>query len=338
MPWCRSEIILSVVVRFVAVWSMIPGLTWFETSEAAQESLVNCNEVIFEDRCACNERVLLALTQMKRIVPDTTQFGNTGEANTAIIIQQEQQHRLRTFYAPACDLPSSPERLPLSEQHRGGWFDRGAIDRHLKSLRTETIELVGKDIGSNRLLIGRWEGWQTLFNGKPSPVSFYVFPVDGSQPFLKACSDQGMVFLRVKDGYLELPRFDPFGLAYSIRLWRSSAPHSQDLEGVALLDVRPGQVVVAGLVQLSRVVMFDWSTPPSSYFCQDRDLEEQKRMAREEQERNLEEKGKLLFIQLKKQIQQLGRELEAVRLELERTRSRSFVGDVNHQSRDMDAK
>jgi hypothetical protein len=141
-----------------------------------------------------------------------------------------------------------------------------------------------------------------------------------------------MVFLRVKDGYLEWPRTDSYGLAYSIRLWTSSAPYTHDLEGVALLEVRPGEVVVAGLVQLSRTLVFDWTTPPSNYFCQDRDLEEQKRVVREEEERRREEEGKRLSIGLEKQIQQLRRELDAVRLELEAARSRLFVGDVNNQS------
>jgi len=51
---------------------------------------------------------------------------------------------------------------------------------------------------------------------------------------------------------------------------------------VVLLEVRPGEVVPAGLVSLSRAVKFDWTTPPSMYFCQDRDLEEQRKTAQEE--------------------------------------------------------
>ena len=101
---------------------------------------------------------------------------------------------------------------------------------------------------------------------------------------MKACSDQGMVLGRVRDGYLEFPRLDFSDLAYSVQLWMSSAPRSRDLEGVILLGVRPSEVVVAGLVWLSRAVRFDWSTPASSYFCQDRDLEERRRIARERQE------------------------------------------------------
>ena len=338
----RRPVIPSSVVRFTAAWAMILCLIWFGTSEAAQDPLVNCNEVILEDRCACNERVLRALTQSRPMFLDPTEGGNPGEADAAISIQQARQHRLRTFYAPACKGWSSSELLPVAEQHTGGWLDRETIESHLKPLGAKTIDVHPRDgveyIGPDILLPGRWEGWQTLFGGKPSPVSFHVILVDGKGPFVKACSDQGMVFARVKDGYLELPRSDSFGLAYSIRLWRSRAPHSQDLEGIVLLEVRPGKVLVAGLVWLSRAVKLDWSTPPSSYFCQDRDLEERKKIFREAQERKREEEGTLPLIQLEKRVQQLRRELEAVRIELEAARPRSFIGDVNRQGPNVDAK
>ncbi|MGH7411326.1 MAG: hypothetical protein ACREJ6_09775 [Candidatus Methylomirabilis sp.] len=250
---------------------------------------MNCNEVILKDRCACNERILLALTRSRPIVFDPTEGGNTGEANAAIAIQQERQHRLRTFHAPICASESTPARLPLAPQHTGAWLDRKAIEDNLRPLGTNAIDVEAKEgddgwVRPDTLLLGRWEGWQTLFGAKPSPISLHVISVDGPGPFVTACSDQGMVFARVKGGYVEFPRSDFSDLAYSIRLWRSGPPRSRDLEGVALLEVRPGKVVVAGLVWLSRAVRFDWSTPPSSYFCQDRDLEEWKNFVREKQE------------------------------------------------------
>jgi len=285
-------------IGFVVACAMILGLTWFGTSEAASGSQVNCNEVMAEDRCACNDRVLLALTTMRRIVPDPNAYANVAEVNTAIALQQEQRNRLRTFYAPGCDGPASPDNLPLAAPHvtgrpYGGW----AIDNHLKPLLAEAIDDSNDKLNvARKLLVGRWEGWQTLFGGKPTPVSFHVISVgtpllklQAQSPgrFVKACSDQGMVFGRLRDGYMELPRADSSGSAYSIRLWKSIAPRSRDLEGVILLEVRPGEVLVAGLVSLSRAPKFDWTGPPSNYFCQDRDLEEQRKNAQEEQGRML---------------------------------------------------
>jgi hypothetical protein len=286
----------SVKIGLVATGAVILGLAWLGTSQAAQDSQVNCNEIMAEDRCACNERVLLALTRMRRIVPDPNLYANVGEINTAIAIQQEQRNRLRTYYAPGCDGPASPDNLPLAAPHvtgklYGGW----SIDRHLKPLLTEIIDAsdLGRLILARKLLVGRWDGWQTLFGGKPTPVSFHVISVGTPLqleplqpgPYVKACSDQGMVFGQVRGGYVELPRVDATGATYSIRLWKSVAPRSRDLEGVVLLEVRPGETLVAGIVSLSRAVKFDWTGPPSNYFCQDRDLEEQRRNAQDEQRR-----------------------------------------------------
>jgi hypothetical protein len=294
MPGWRSEK-LSIVGGFVAAWVLILCLIRFETSEAAQESLVNCNEVMLEDRCACNERILRALGQSRAVVVDPTAGGNPGETHAAITMQQLRQQRLRTFYAPDCKNASSPERLPLSEPHTTDRRHGSAIEKHLQPILTNTIDGSNHSelIVARKLLVGRWEGWQTLFGGRPSSIFFHVISVGNPlplqplqpAPFVKACSDQGMVFGRLRDGYVELPRSDSSGGAYSIRLWRSSAPHSRDLEGVVLLEVRPGEVLVAGLVSLSRSVKFDWTVPPSSYFCQDRDLEEQRKNAQEEETR-----------------------------------------------------
>lgn len=282
------------MIGFAARWAIVLCLIGIGTSEAAQDPLVNCNEVMFEDRCACNERVLRALTQSRPIFIDPTEGGNPGEARAAIAMQQLRQQRMRTFYAPDCENPSSPERLPLSEPHTTDRLYGKAIENHLQPLRTEIIDAsLPKLRLARKLLVGRWAGWQTLFGGKPSPVSFHVISVGNPiplqqiqpAPFVKACSDQGLVFGRIKDGYVELPRSDSFGGAYSVRLWKGTPPHSGDLEGVVLLEVRPGEVLVAGLVSLSRALVFDWTAPPSSYFCQDRDLEEQRKKAQEEQRR-----------------------------------------------------
>jgi len=285
-----------VKIGFLGACAVMFGLAWFGTGEAAQDSQVNCNEVMAEDRCACNERVLLALTALRRIVPDPNLYANVGETNNAIAIQQEQRNRLRTYYAPGCEGPASPDKLPLSAPHVTNRLYGGrSIDKYLKPVLTEIIDAsdLGKLILARKLLVGRWDGWQTLYGGKPTPVSFHVISVGTPllleplqpSPYVKACSDQGMVFGQVRGGYMELPRIDSTGSVYSIRLWKSVAPHSRDLDGVVLLEVRPGETMVAGLVSLSRAPKFDWTGPPSNYFCQDRDLEEQRKNAQEEQRR-----------------------------------------------------
>src|SRR5262249_3964999 len=47
---------LQVKIGFLGACAVMFGLAWFGTGEAAQDSQVNCNEVMAEDRCACNER------------------------------------------------------------------------------------------------------------------------------------------------------------------------------------------------------------------------------------------------------------------------------------------
>lgn len=272
--------------------------------DAAQDSLVNCNELMLQDRCACNDRVLHALTRIQTGVTDGELVSGAPATADPISILQERQHRLRTYLSPNCDRRAealgesgrlTPERLPIPERNTTRPLGGRAIDHYFaKPSRTEDIRP-----GDDKLLVGRWEGWLTLFGGKPAPISFHVISLGNPQPlaapeldqetgaFLKVCSDQGMVFGRVRDGHLDLPRSDRFGSEYSIRLWRSGRPRSRDLEGVALLEVRPGQTMVAGLVWLERAFKFDWTTPPSSYFCQDRDLEEQRKDVQEQQRRRI---------------------------------------------------
>ena len=292
----RRLVRLLVVVAFVAACAATSSMAWFGRGEGAEDVLVNCNEVSLADRCACNERISYALANRRPVIPETQGSSWTAiEMNNMIAIQQERLHRLRTFYAPGgCenDPRASEDSLPIAPQHTGGWLDLKSVERHLKPVGTNIIDVKPRAgvsyVRADMLLPGRWEGWQMLFGDRPSPISFHVIAVmgvgtDGDGLLVKACSDQGLVFGQVKDGYLELPRSDSSDMAYSIRLWKSAPPHSQDLEGVTLLEVRPGQVIVAGLAWVSRAVKFDWTTPPSSYFCQDRDLEEQRKKAQEEQ-------------------------------------------------------
>jgi len=296
------------VTLLVASLVMILSLICLGRSEAAQDQHVNCNDVMPEERCACNERVLHALARIRPGVPDPQESGSPVEIHSRIAMQQVRLQRLRTFHAPACsqdptapEFLSSPDLLPLAEPHVTSPSGEGTIKRRLRPMRTEKIEPDQKKLpAALTLLVGRWEGWQTLFGGtKPTPLALHVIslgnpiPLRPAEvgPFVKVCSDQGMVFGQLQDGYLELPRSDSSGGAYSIRLWKSLAPHSRDLEGVILLEVRPGEVIVAGLVWLSRAVKFDWTSPPSSYFCQDRDLEEQRKNTLEYQQSGGQESG-----------------------------------------------
>src|SRR5438552_13756743 len=129
----------------VRVWCAVGGawVLWMlgvRIGEASQEFLVNCNEVIQDDRCACNERILRALTQSRPIFIDPTGGGNPREADAAIAVQQERHHQLRTFHAPACEEPrSSPAHLPVAPQHTGSGLDQTAIEDHLRPLGVKTI-------------------------------------------------------------------------------------------------------------------------------------------------------------------------------------------------------
>jgi len=107
---------------------------------------------------------------------------------------------------------------------------------------------------------------------------------------------------------------------------------------VVLLEVRPGKVVVAGLVWMSRAVGFPWTTPASSYFCQDRDLEERRGNFLEAREKIRQKKGSSSLSELREEVRQLRLELESVKMELETARVRGFGGDSSRGGPSMDAK
>jgi len=241
--------------------------------------LVNCNEVTLGDRCACNKRILRALNEIRSGAVDAEMVSIAPATGNPVALQQERQHRLRTYYAPNCEKTnaSMPPMLEQRTTARPAFGPAGDYSR-----RPHLTEEILTD-GSEPLLVGRWKGWQTLFGTKPSPISLDVLSVEFGGAFVRACSDQGLVFGRVISGYLEVPRTDGVGRAYALRLWKSTSPKLNDLEGVVLLEARPGETLVAGLVWLSRDLKFDWTISPSNYFCQDRDLEEQRRAFKDAQ-------------------------------------------------------
>jgi hypothetical protein len=287
------------VAQFAAALSVVVGIVWFGIGDAAQDQLVNCNEVDFADRCACNTAVLSALAHMRTIVLDPVNSANVTEARVQILIQQEQQHRLRTLIAPKCDKPSDSTRIPITDANSPRVSGKIPNDYHLRPLGalrldetkdtpakdTKTKDTTAKDDPRLRdvrtLLYGRWDGWLTLSDGKASRVFLHVIDVrKPSEPagahYVRACSDQGMVLGSVKDGVLEFMRAAPPGLTYSIRLWKSGAPPYRDLEGVAILEARPDEQLVGGLIWLTKAPNFPGAMPPSEYPCQDRAFEDEK--------------------------------------------------------------
>ena len=280
----RGRGALPLVVRCASLMVVIVAL-WFDTSSAAEDQIGNCNEVDFEDRCACNMVVLRVISHIRPANPNPIQFSNDTPAHIQIAVQEERLHRLRTFIAPDCDRRSSPERLPLSSGSSTGSGGGGSGD-HLRPLGARRLDAprlidgVLRETEPKQLLEGRWEGWQTLADGKPSPVSLQVIEVQrisADEPYyVRACWDQGMVLGRVKDGVLELARSESPAFSYSIKLWKSGVPHYGDLEGVALLEIRPNQEVVAGLLWLSRAPKLLGAVRPSDYSCKDRSLEDER--------------------------------------------------------------
>jgi hypothetical protein len=103
----------------------------------------------------------------------------------------------------------------------------------------------------------------------------FVQIIEVQQAFVRACSSHGMIFGVLRDGFLELPGPRSSGLTYTMRLWRGG-PTDRDLEGVVLLDLRPNEESVGGLVWLSRTLTMEGARIPraTGYECEDRDLED----------------------------------------------------------------
>ena len=85
-----------------------------------------------------------------------------------------------------------------------------------------------------------------------------------------------MVFGVLRGGFLDVPGPRSSGISYGMRLWRGGPPRYRELEGVALLDLRPNQEMVAGLVWLTRAQKRLGSLNPAGYFCEDRELEDER--------------------------------------------------------------
>jgi hypothetical protein len=265
------------------------GPVWIERSSEAQDSIVNCNQLEHqEDRCECNRRVLRVLNGISVVVSDPVQSANSTPANIQDAVQQERRHRLRTFIAPHCELPSSPANLPVSDEHSSRSFLGKMFETRLQPLFTKTIGQINIDdpkkatVTAKWFLEGYWAGWQTLADGKPRPIFFHI--IEFVRPsFVRACSDHGMVFGVLRGGFLELPGPQASGLSYSIRLWRGG-PTFRDLEGVALVDLRPNEEMAAGLVWLTRAQKFQSSLMPTGYFCEGRELEDRRQKGQEKGE------------------------------------------------------
>ena len=230
---------LSLLFRCTVVLAIVHSLLGVESASAAEEPLINCNQLDQVDRCDCNTRVLRAINEIRTFAPDPKQSANTTPRHIQDAVQQERLHRLRTFYAPNCELPSSAKRLPLFNERAADLPGSQMLDTRLRPLAASEICPAGCGVSPKWLLEGRWHGWQILADGKPSPITFHILEVRDF--FVRACSNRGMVFGVLRHGFLELPGLQQSGLTYSLRFWRGAPPNTRDLEGVALLDVRPNE-------------------------------------------------------------------------------------------------
>ena len=206
-------------------------------------------------------------------VSDPVDSPNPTPARTQDALLHERLRRWRTFIAPACAVRSTGHVLPEFNQHVPP-RDGVAAGRQLQPMSTVPLTLGQTDVVPAVLLPGRWEGWQTLPDGKPTRVFFHISEID--QTFVKACSSHGMVFGVLRGGFLEFPGPQSSGIAYTFRLWRSGPPTFRDLEGVALLELRPNEELVAGLVWLTRAQRLFSSFMPTGYHCEDLELEDQR--------------------------------------------------------------
>jgi hypothetical protein len=269
---------LALVVELTVVLTFFQAIVWSSASDAAQDPLLNCNQLELDDRCECNHRILRALNDIKAATPDP-QSRNSGPADILDAVQEERRHRLRTFYAPDCDQASSASNLPARNE-RSTRFANRTLGRYLRPFLARVI-CEGercKTTEPSELLVGRWTGWQTLPDGKTVPIAFHI--AEYHYGFVRACSDHGMVFGMVRDGFLELPGPPVSGLANFIRLWKA-APHFRDLEGVALLELGSNEELPGGPVWLTKVQTLRGFLPPTGYFCEARELEDRRTVPRQ---------------------------------------------------------
>src|SRR5262249_40210263 len=170
MPGRRRRGSLAVVLVFLVGYAAASSVASVGTSEGVEDALTNCNEVSEADRCACNERILYALTNRRPVVAETEGVSWTSmEFHNMVAMQQERLHRLRTFHAPdGCNNnPKNSEKsLPIAPQHRGSWTDLERVKESLRPFKTNQIDITPNQdakvayIAPELLLPGRWEGWQ----------------------------------------------------------------------------------------------------------------------------------------------------------------------------------
>ena len=259
---------LSTALALVSMVMVIPAAV-------ADEPLVDCHSVTdCSHREVCNRNVRRALAEVNNTAP--LSFENGSAQYTVMAIQQERQDRLRAFVAPRCQEsapPSPPQVRPGLRDRLARLFAAGPIresdDQFVRPAfgRPVTFENAG-------LLAGRWQGWVTSRERKATRVFYDVVHVDSV--VVRACSDQGLVMGMVENDALEFPRPEALSVASRVRLWWTP-PDYQQLAGVVLLELQPGQEVIDGSVWLERAVNYDGSPAPLVYACQDREIEERKR-------------------------------------------------------------
>src|SRR5262245_48708239 len=175
---------------------------------AAEDVIVNCNQLEQWDRCDCNQRVLRALNKSKIATADPTQSPNTTPRHIQDAVQEEHRHRLMTFYAPNCEGTAREDNLPAFNQRTTRFSSPQARRTRFQPLLTTDLCILGCDVYAKDFLPGRWDGWQVLSDGKTTAMFLHIQDnVNG--PFVKACSSHGLVFGAIRGtsraGFLELP-------------------------------------------------------------------------------------------------------------------------------------
>ena len=267
-PRRLMSLLVSVSAALLSVGAAPPAAV-------GDEPLVDCHSVSeCNHRAVCNRNVLRALAEVDNTTP--LSFDNGSARYTVVAIQQERQDRLRAFVAPSCEKPPPPGPLAVLP---------GLRDRLMRlfapgSIRETDDQFVRPAFGrpvtfdNAAQLQGRWQGWVTARERKATRVFFEVVHVDTVA--VKACSDQGLVMGMLENQALEFPRPEALTVASRMRLWWAP-PDYQQLAGVVLLELQPGQEVINGSVWLERAVNYDGSPPPLTYACQDREIEDLKR-------------------------------------------------------------
>jgi hypothetical protein len=275
------------VLVTVGTWTLSGG-----TASAADEELIDCREVDCFQRAACNRRILAAMSGPRFRFAEGD---NSLDAARQIAIHHARQERLQSFVAPECrptrstTTESSPSGISTAYDEVRRFFERLSQPSNRSISQAWPLPAFARKIDVDRdglkRLKGRWDGWIHFYHVRSSVplwVQVTEVPYNTDQNnrevglgYVRACTDQGLVMGRVEEnGILQLPRREALAFGSRILLWRSP-PDYDDLDGVVLLEIEPGQWLESGLVWLSRALSSASSAefaPPTDYLCQSKEI------------------------------------------------------------------